>query len=59
VLEIQLADDLGPERSRLELDLYLSVFRSMHPNVGVDVTQPESSSAADTSSSTSGSSSVP
>lgn len=40
LLDVELADDLGPERSRLELDLYLSLFRSTHPGVAVEVLDP-------------------
>ena len=53
LLEVELADDLGPVRGRLELDLYLSVFRSTHPGVEVAV---QSARAASTSSPKSGNS---
>jgi hypothetical protein len=55
LLDVELADDLGAKRSRLELDLYLSVFHSMHPGVAVDVAD-QSARAAATRSSKSGTS---
>jgi hypothetical protein len=61
-VDVQLADDLGEERTRRELDLYLSVFRSTHPAADLEVVGPGNGyneRAAARSSSRSGTSSVP
>ena len=33
VIEVEAHPTLGPERGRLELDLLLSIWRSLHPGV--------------------------